>query len=537
MRTIRVFNGIAAAGAACIAACSSPRAQGFGSSDEGLATPPSIPAYAYRPVCAQTPGRMRCFAYQRANEQGQYVPYANPSGLAPSDLRDAYKLPSSGGNGTLVAIVDAYDSPNAESDLATYRSQFGLPPCTSQNGCFQKVNEQGQASPLPQQDQSWAGEIALDLDMVSAVCPDCRILLVESSSSNMDDFGQSVDTAVKLGAAVVSNSYGGQEDNTVTGGEKYFDHPGVAIFVSSGDNGYNTNYPASSAHVIAVGGTSLVQSGNSRGWSETAWNNGSSGCSQYIPKPAWQTDKGCNMRTVADISAVGDPNTGVAIYQGGWQVYGGTSASSPIVAAAFALLGKASSAPDFPYKNTGDWFDVTSGSNGSCSGSYLCTAGPGYDGPTGFGTPDGTLLSGGSPPPPPDGGAPPPDGGAPPPDGGGPPPPPPPPPPNCMPEQEPNDDFQDANPLSGATCGTLDPPGDVDMFGFVLPSAGISYDVAVSASGDANLILYKWVGWGWTQVANTSATEVAHTSSSGGPYVAVVISPTSSTQSYAITLQ
>jgi subtilase family serine protease len=173
----------------------------------------------------------------------------------------------------------------------------------------------------------------------------------------------------------------------------------VAITASSGDGGYGVEFPAAAQTVTAVGGSSLTRASNARGWSETAWSGAGSGCSRYVPKPSWQHDAGGSRRTVADVSAVADPNTGVAVYdstpyQGasGWMVFGGTSVSSPIIASVYALAGNAGSLSNgsFPYSHTSSLFDVTSGSNGSCSPSYLCTATAGYDGPTGLGTPNGT---------------------------------------------------------------------------------------------------------------------------------------------------
>ena len=206
------------------------------------------------------------------------------------------------------------------------------------------------------------------------------------------------------GATVISNSYGGSEDSTsLSADSTYFNHPGIAITVSSGDDGYGVEYPASSAHVIAVGGTSLVKStGGTRGWTEGAWSSGGSGCSTKIAKPSFQKDTGCTKRMVADVSAVGDPNTGVAVYntQGGsaagatgWAVYGGTSASAPIVASILAATGKGAIDNSWSYSHTGAFYDVTSGSNGSCSGKYLCTAMAGCDGPTGIGTPNGAVIA------------------------------------------------------------------------------------------------------------------------------------------------
>lgn len=331
---------------------------------------------------------------------------APPTGFGPADLRSAYNLPDAGA-GQTVAIVDAYDNPNAEADLATYRQTYGLPPCTTGNGCFTKVNQDGKASPLPSPDSGWGTEISLDLDMVSAACPKCRIMLVEANSSSTADLGPSVDTAVSLGADVVSNSYGSfgeySGENTF---DQYYNHPHVPIVVSTGDYGYGNGlqfinsiaYPAASKYVIAVGGTSLAKQPNSaRGWTESAWDGATSGCSAYEGKPTWQKDHLCGMRSVADISAVADPKTGVAVYdtfgQNGWMVVGGTSAAAPIIASVYALAGNAARQHYAAglYANPSLFNDVISGVNGDdCSGTYLCTAVPGYDGPTGLGTPNGT---------------------------------------------------------------------------------------------------------------------------------------------------
>ncbi|NDZ78115.1 peptidase S8 [Streptomyces sp. SID10853] len=336
-----------------------------------------------------------------ANTERNLTAAAAPSGLGPSSLQAAYNLPSaSAGSGATVAIVDAYDDPKAESDLATYRSQYGLPACTTANGCFKKVGQSGTSS-LPSADGGWAEEISLDLDMVSAACPSCKILLVEATTPTMDNLGTAVNSAVKLGAKYVSNSYGGGESSSDSSYDtKYFNHPGVAITVSSGDDGYGAEYPAASRYVTAVGGTSLKTASSTRGWVDTVWNGAGSGCSGYDAKPSWQKDTGCAKRTVADVSAVADPNTGVAVYDSyspgtGWMVFGGTSASSPLIAAVYALAGTPSSGStpaSFPYAHTGSLNDVTSGSNGSCGSSYLCTGKAGYDGPSGLGTPNGTAA-------------------------------------------------------------------------------------------------------------------------------------------------
>ncbi|MFB7667688.1 putative Ig domain-containing protein [Kitasatospora sp. NPDC056138] len=370
---------------------------------------------ATKRLCAAPshPGEMACLALARTDvaPKPSLAPNATPSGLGPSDLTSAYKLPSSAGSGATVAIIDAQDDPNAESDLATYRSQYGLPACTTANGCFKKVDQRGGTS-YPTADSGWAGEISLDVDMVSAVCPNCHILLVEADTADMNNLGAAVNEAVALGAKYVSNSYGGSEDSTDPSSDSsYFNHPGVAITVSSGDSGYGVEYPAASQYVTSVGGTSLSRASNARGWSESVWGTSSggdgagSGCSSYDSKPSWQSDSGCAKRTVADVSAVADPATGLAVYQtyggSGWAVYGGTSASSPIIASVYALAGTPAAGTypaSYPYAHASSLNDVTSGANGSCSPAYLCQAGTGYDGPTGLGTPNGTaaFTSGGS---------------------------------------------------------------------------------------------------------------------------------------------
>ncbi|HEU5379677.1 MAG TPA: peptidase S8 [Ktedonobacteraceae bacterium] len=365
-----------------------------------FASPAATPTAARNVhACANSAvGFAHCLAIQYVPGTTSGVkPFASsPQGLNPADLRAAYKLPSTtAGSGQTVAIVDAMDDPNAESDLATYRSQFGIPACTTANGCFRKVNQSGGTS-FPASDVGWAEEISLDLDMVSAVCPNCHILLVEASSASFTNLAAAVNTAVRLGAKEVSNSYGGSESSSETSIASSYNHAGTVITASSGDNGFGVEVPAAFNSVVAVGGTSLSRSSTTRGWSETAWSGAGSGCSRFITKPSWQHDTGCARRTVADVSAVANPSTGVSVFDtfgnvGGWLVFGGTSVSSPIIASVYALAGNASSvnAASSLYSHTSSLFDVTSGSNGSCSGSYLCTARAGYDGPTGLGTPNG----------------------------------------------------------------------------------------------------------------------------------------------------
>jgi subtilase family serine protease len=369
---------------------------------------------ALRSCAVAKPGHVGCLALLKAKK----LTYANgavkllasnatPAGYGPSDLRSAYNLPSTtAGTGQTVAIVDAFDDPTAEADLATYRSQFGESACTTANGCFRKVNENGGSTP-PAVDTGWAQEESLDVDMVSAIAPNAHILLVEAASATDADLVKAVNEAAALGATEISNSYGGSEDASETSENSAYNHPGIAITASAGDSGFGVEFPAAVPSVTSVGGTSLNTAANARGWSETVWGSGAlsqaeggtgSGCSSFEPKPSWQTDTGCANRTVADVSAVADPNTGVAVFdstpnqaQSGWLVFGGTSVSSPIIASVYALAGNAASTSgaSFAYSHTGSLNDVTSGSNGVC-GSYLCTGGAGYDGPTGLGTPAGT---------------------------------------------------------------------------------------------------------------------------------------------------
>jgi len=361
--------------------------------------------FEHAKVCpSAAPGEARCHSFVRVDNSGQPLVTTVPtSGYFPSDLVAAYELAStgkhaSGGSGQTIAIVDAFDDPNAESDLAVYRGQFGRSPCTTANGCFRKVDQSGGTN-YPRGDRGWAEEISLDLDMASAICPNCHILLVEATTNSFANLSTAVDRAALLGANVISNSYGGGEYSAEVTDQSHYNHPGIAITVSSGDGGFGVEFPAASQYVTAVGGTTLTRNTSTRGFTETVWSGAGSGCSAFISKPSWQTDAGCARRTVADVSAVADPNTGVAVYDtfhlpqgGGWLVFGGTSVSAPIIGSVYALAGNAGSITygSFSYSNLTSLFDVTSGSNGSCGGTYLCTGGPGYDGPTGNGTPNGT---------------------------------------------------------------------------------------------------------------------------------------------------
>ncbi len=368
------------------------------------------------------PGQMACQSIIRIRAGAVPAAAAGAvAGYSPASLRGAYRLAAAAarnGRGRTVAVVDAYSDPRAAADLAAYRAHFRLGPCTTASRCLRIVNQFGNPRRLPAADRGWAAEESLDLDMVSAICPRCRILLVEARSASIADLGTAEDTAIAMGARYVSNSWSGPEFTGQDAFDRYFNHPGVAISVASGDFGYGTAYPADLQYVTSVGGTSLHRSRNRRGWSEQAWGSPGadgtgSGCSPLEAKPSWQradatfTDpaKGCVNRTENDVSAVANPYTGVAVYdsyppQGlrkGWNELGGTSAATPIITAVYALAGvprRATYPAEYPYLRPGHLFDITSGANGTCPAAqrYLCHAVRGYDGPTGLGTPDGTAA-------------------------------------------------------------------------------------------------------------------------------------------------
>ena len=359
----------------------------------------AAPARGSERTCAATPaaGHAACLA-RVVTTAGHPMtsrarPDATPAGYGPSDIRSAYNLGSASGSGRTVAIVDAYDDPTAAADLNVYRSTYGLPACTAANGCFRKVSQTGTTS-YPSKNAGWATEISLDLDMVSATCPSCHILLVEAKTASFANLDKAVNYAATQGVSAISNSYGGSD----TSADSAYNHPGIAITASTGDSGYGIESPASYDSVIAVGGTSLTKASTARGWTEKAWSGAGSGCSTLNAKPSWQTSATkCSGKAAADVSAVADPNTGVAVYdstpyQGysGWQVYGGTSASSPIIASVYTMGGNLSGYPaSYTWSHTSGLNDVTTGSNGSCPTSVWCKSGTGWDGPTGLGTPNG----------------------------------------------------------------------------------------------------------------------------------------------------
>ena len=337
------------------------------------------------------------------------VPSARaPSPATPAYLQQAYDLSylsQSAGGGDTVAVVDAYDDPTAEADLNVYRSTYGLPACTTANGCFKKVNQSGGASPLPPAQPDWEQEISLDLDAVSAICPRCHILLVEASSSSFSDLQAAMNTAHSLGANQISASWSGTQD---TAPSVFHTFSGVATVAATGDYGYagdgEDNYPAALPNVTAAGGTSLTPAAGSgaRGFGEGAWsfdgsNGGGSGCDLNYPRPSYQPAMGCAGRAYADLSADADPSTGLAVYDhGSWSLVGGTSLSAPLIAGYYAITGASAGTPRWAYTHTGLLNDVVSGSTGVCAAriAYICQAGAGFDGPTGVGSMSGAAVTG-----------------------------------------------------------------------------------------------------------------------------------------------
>jgi subtilase family serine protease len=357
-------------------------------------------------VCATatTPHTAACSALKLVNDKGVVPASTTPpsTGLTPAGLQSAYKLAGLHASGRTVAIVDAYGYPNLERDLGVYRSTFSLGACTVASGCLRIIDQNG-GTALPRFNAGWAGEQALDVDAVSAAAPDAKIVVVQAKSASFADLGAAVVTASKQpGVVAISNSYGGGDAADTTYGT-YYNHPGIAVTASTGDNGYQGgSYPASSSYVTAVGGTSLVAASNTRGWSETVWSGAGSGCSSYNAalSAAATFGTGCSKRAMADVSAAADPGKGgMAIYypttktNSTWAQFGGTSEAAPIIAAVYALSGNtAGYANALPYANTGALFDVTSGSNGTCPTTQWCNARTGWDGPTGLGTPNGAAA-------------------------------------------------------------------------------------------------------------------------------------------------
>jgi subtilase family serine protease len=382
------------------------------------------PSLGSRAVCAAaTPGHARCLSFVATTTAGLPIggtaADAPPAtAVTPAQFHSAYSLPTSTAAGKpvqTIAIVDAFDHPFIESDLAAYSTQFGLPACTTANGCFSKVNQLGLSAPMPAVDPTggWELETALDVETAHAICQSCKILLVEANSNLLVDLAAAVETAASLGANAISNSYGGGDSEA----DPAYTQPGIAVVASAGDSDYGASYPAADPHVVAVGGTKLILGRGGKYGSETVWNSDvdegtGSGCSDFNSAAAWQTATagwgltGCGTkRGIADVAADADPNTGAAVYDSypyalapghsSWWQVGGTSLSAPLIAGVYGLAGNASSTAypaSLAYKGKKGLHDVTVGDNvgssGDC-GTTICHAHTGYDGPTGMGTPKG----------------------------------------------------------------------------------------------------------------------------------------------------
>lgn len=335
-------------------------------------------------------GYARCQAWIRTDIKGMIRP-DTPAGYGPSDLQTAYGLTSyskNNGSGETVALVDAYVDPDAASDLSKYRTQYGLPACTASSGCF-TAHAFGTAT-----NTGWGVEESLDIEMVSAICPNCKIILVEASQPTTSALA-TAEAYATAHANYVSNSWSGDEGTKSYDGD--FSASGVAITAATGDDGYNSTaqWPAILPTVIGVGGTTLTETSPRK---ETTWSGAGSGCSKVYSKPSFQSgiNTGCSNRAQADSSADANPNTGVAVYDSfgysGWGVVGGTSVATPITASVFALAGNTSTNnPGNLYSHASGLNDITKGKNGSC-GKPLCKAGAGWDGPTGLGTPNGIAA-------------------------------------------------------------------------------------------------------------------------------------------------
>jgi subtilase family serine protease len=431
---------------AALAACNGMN-QSLPSQNDGFAATangdvPFLTADPVRRLCpdATNGSQMQCFAMVRTD----VMPAVNPAvqvsenaegpcrfteGYCPIDLQQAYDLPSlTRGDGKTVAIVDAYGYSHAASDLAYFRKFMGLKACDTSTKCLRIVNQNGDSSPLPGNNEGWDGEQSVDLDMVSGICPNCKIILVQANNNDTTNLYAAVKTAGRLGAKYIGASWGSGPEG---GDNPDFHQPGVVITAAAGDNGGGGDYggqrggpiqPCTYTYVVCVGGTHLVRAGNKRGWSETVWNdwtfdecgNGDqpcgatgSACSKTIAKPPWQTDKQCTMRSAADVSATASLRAPVIVYntQIGscppsdcFWLFGGTSASTQIIAGVYALAGNAdlqTGASYFWKHQAGHVNDVTEGNNldanlgVTCASSvkYICTARVGFDGPTGWGTP------------------------------------------------------------------------------------------------------------------------------------------------------
>lgn len=351
-------------------------------------------------------------AYRFANFQGKPPVHvyksaqSTPSGVTPAEIKKIYHLPSTGGKGT-IAIIDAYDDPNAESDLAVFDKQFKLPACTTANGCFEKHKMSSSVAA----NSGWSMEMALDVQWAHAIAPKAKILLVEAKTPSGANLLSAIDYATsRKDVVAISMSWGGAEFSDELSYDTHFvdkANPAAAFFASSGDDGTGASWPASSPNVIGVGGTTLKLSSKGTFISERAWSGSGGGVSAYEKEPAYQTaykiSKAGGMRAIPDVSYDADPASGYPVYltagtgskaKGSWNTVGGTSAGAPQWAAIQALGGSAVLTKFYTDKASTSslkyFRDITSGSNGDCA--YYCSARKRYDYVTGLGSPQTTKF-------------------------------------------------------------------------------------------------------------------------------------------------
>lgn len=342
------------------------------------------------------PGTARCHAQVLAGD-AKPLASSSPTGLSPATIKSVYNFPTSlsAGTGMTIAIVDAYDDPTAESDLAVFSSQYGLPACTTANGCFTKVNQNG-GTKYPRTNAGWALEISLDIQWAHAIAPGAKILLVEASSNSFTNLLAAEDYA-KAHAQYVSNSWGGSEFSGESSYDPHFVQSGVSFFVSAGDAGLPAEYPSSSPNVISVGGTTLNFDSSGNFTTETGWSSGGGGCSAYETATSAQSSfsgyaqVNCGgKRATPDVSLDADPASGVSVYdsttyqgQSGWWTVGGTSASSPMWAGRSADAGAVVSS-SYVYGSSITYRDITVGNNGApCLVGYdLCSGRGSWTGAT-----------------------------------------------------------------------------------------------------------------------------------------------------------
>jgi subtilase family serine protease len=381
-----------------------------------------------QPVLAQQP----VFLHVAASENGsdpiafmrpQYYRHESAANLSspptsaftPTQIRHAYGFDkvANQGAGQTIGIVDAYDDANAETDLAVFSKKFGLPACSTANGCFLKVY---QTSRKPAANANWAVEVSLDVQWAHAIAPQAKIVLVEASTNNLSDLLASVDVAVRHGASAVSMSWTSGEISGERNLDNHFVSSGVTFVAASGDTGFGVAYPAASPDVVAVGGTSLQLDSKGNYSSETAWSGSGGGQSIYEFEPLMQAqfpipDDSRGMRGTPDVAYNSNPGTGYAIYDSvgisgatGWFQVGGTSAAAPQWAALVVIANSMravqrktnlTSANGALYtsakgRQVNNFNAVVSGTNGSCG--QMCDAGAGFDYVTGLGTPQAAGL-------------------------------------------------------------------------------------------------------------------------------------------------